>query len=348
MGMKLYDLVAPDQVNLVEQRPKELMEKGEITFESVDLRKDKSTIPVEVHARFVESGGRKLILAVIRDITERKQMEQELQEKNEQLDAQNEELQSQTEELITQQGELIEKTGEVEKANRLKSEFLANMSHELRTPLNAIIGFSELMLDGILGRVNSEQKQCLSDVLDSSGHLLDLINDVLDLSKIESGKLELDLENVNLKETMVILTRIMTPILTPRNQSLDVEIEDGLPPVYIDESKLSQVFLNLVDNASKYSPDGCTLKIEAVARDGWCQVSVIDRGIGIKKEDMEKIFEPFSRLDNCLVKIRGGTGLGLAVAKRIVERFGGQIWVSSKMGKGSRFSFTLPLGNNGK
>ncbi|GAI95526.1 unnamed protein product, partial [marine sediment metagenome] len=143
------------------------------------------------------------------EITERKRVEEELQEKNEQLDAQNEELQSQTEELMTQQQELIEKTREVARANQLKSEFLAHMSHELRTPLNVIIGFSELMLDGVPGRINAEQKQCLSDIMDSSQHLLGLINGVLDLSRIESGKMELKLENITPSSAICFLSPLL-------------------------------------------------------------------------------------------------------------------------------------------
>jgi len=291
----------------------------------------------------IHYNGKQATLGNFMDITELKRMEQELQEKNERLDAQNEELQSQAEELMSQRQELIEKTREVERATQLKSEFLANMSHELRTPLNVIIGFSQLMVDEVPGKINEEQRQCLNDVLTSSQHLLNLINGVLDLSKIESGKVELKPQNVALTGVIASLTRTMMPILTSRKQSLDVEIEEGLPLVYVDKGKLAQVLLNLVDNASKFSPDGGKLKVEAVRQDNWCQVSVIDSGIGIKEEDQERIFEPFTRLEDSLVKERGGTGLGLALVKQIVERYGGQIWVESEYGKGSRFTFTLPL-----
>jgi len=292
--------------------------------------------------------GKRATLGNFMDITEQKRMEQELQQKNEQLDAQNEELQSQAEELMAQRQELIEKTREVERATRLKSEFLANMSHELRTPLNVIIGFSQLMVDEVPGKINEEQRQCLNDILTSSQHLLNLINGVLDLSRIESGKVELKPENVALAEVIASLTRTMTPILVPRTQSLDVEIEEGLPPVYADEGKLAQVLLNLVDNASKFTPDGGMLKVRAVRQDDWCQVSVIDNGIGIKDEDQERIFEPFTRLEDPLIKDRGGTGLGLALVKQVVERYGGRIWVESEYGKGSCFTFTLPLATGDK
>ncbi|MBA7701941.1 Non-motile and phage-resistance protein [subsurface metagenome] len=256
-------------------------------------------------------------------------------------------LQKRNKQLIAQQQELIEKTSEVEKANRLKSEFLANMSHELRTPLNIIIGFSELMVDGVPGKINKEQRQCLNDTLANGRHLLNLINEVLDISKIESGKIELKLKDIVLNELVKPLTRTMMPIVAPRKQSLDIEIEEGLPPVHADKAKLGQVLLNLVDNSSKFTPDGGKLKIEAVREGDWCRVSVIDNGIGIKEEDQERIFEPFYGVDDSLVTERNGTGLGLALVKQIVEKHGGRIWVESEWGKGSRFSFTLPLAAGG-
>ena len=271
--------------------------------------------------------------AIIEDITERKRMEQELQEKNKQL--------------VKQQQELMEKTRELEVASQAKSEFLAHMSHELRTPLNVIIGFSELMLDGVPGEINNEQRQCLDDVLSSGKHLLDLINEVLDLAKIESGTLKLRLADITLTDVLEELTRTMTPILAPRKQSLDIEVEEGLPPVHADKGKLRQVLLNLLSNATKFTPDGGKLRIEAVRKDHSCQVSVVDNGIGIKKEDQKRLFEPFHQLDNPLSGEKGGTGLGLAVVKQIIEKHGGKIWMESEYGKGSRFTFTLPLAATG-
>ena len=313
------------------------------------LRKDGSTFPVISYSSAIIRENKPAgLIGVLMDITQRKRMERELQERNEQLDTQNEELQSQAEELMTQQQELMEKTREVEKATRLKSEFLANMSHELRTPLNVIIGFSQLMVDEVPGEINEEQRQSLNDILDSSQRLLNLINEVLDLSKIESGKMELKPKDVALTEVIKSLTRTMMPMLAPRKQSLDIEIEAGLPLVHADKAKLGQVLLNLVDNSSKFTPDGGKLKIEAVKEGDWCRVSVVDNGIGIKKEDQEKIFEPFCRLDDPLTKGRSGTGLGLPLVKQIVERYGGRIWVESEHGKGSRFTVTVPLATNGQ
>jgi len=264
------------------------------------------------------------------------QLHRALQEKTRQLDAQNKEL-------VEKQEKLVEKTKEVEKASQAKSEFLAHMSHELRTPLNVVIGFSQLMLDNIPGEINEEQRQCLNEILNSGEHLLNLINDVLDLSKIESGKVGLKLADITLTKVIESLTSTVMPMLAPRKQSLDVELEEGLPPIYADKAKLKQVLLNLLSNATKFTPDGGRLKIEAVREGDWCQVSVVDNGTGIKKEDQERIFEPFSQLDTTPAKETGGTGLGLAIVKKIIEKHGGQVWVESEYEKGSRFTFTLPI-----
>jgi signal transduction histidine kinase len=259
-----------------------------------------------------------------------------LRGKNRQLDEQNQELRS-------QQRKLLEKSREVEQASQLKSEFLANMSHELRTPLNSIIGFSELLLDEVPGPTNKKQRQCLEDILSSGRHLLGLIDQVLDLSKIESGRTELRLAEVALPEVIESLKNTMLPILKPRRQKLDISLEEDLLPVYADKAKLRQVFFNLLSNSSRFTPDGGRIEIRAVSNGNHCRVSVTDNGIGIKKEDQTRIFEPFCQLDNAPGRRGGGTGLGLVVVKQIVEKHGGQVWLESEFGKGSRFSFTIPL-----
>ena len=231
----------------------------------------------------------------------------------------------------------------MDEANRLKSEFLANMSHELRTPLNVVIGLSELMADEVPGNINNEQRQWLNDILNSGRHLLNLINEVLDLSKIESGRMKFGLTDISLADVIQSLARTLVPVLTPRMQSLDIEVEKRLPLVHANEAKVGQVLLNLVDNASKFTPEGGKLKIEAVRSGDWCQVSVVDDGIGIRKEDQNRIFEPFYQLDNPLAKEKSGAGLGLALVRQIMDRHGGRIWVESEYGEGSRFIFTLPL-----
>ncbi len=276
-------------------------------------------------------------------LVENKRLVDSLQYSNKLLFEANAQLRQEITERTRVEQELIDKSGEVEEANRLKSEFLAHMSHELRTPLNAIIGFSELLIDGVLGKITQKQKKCLTDILASSQHLLSLINEVLDLSKIESGKTELRLTNFTLTDIIEPLKRSIMPMLTSRKQSLEIEVPDNLPLVRADKAKVRQVLLNLLSNAIKFTADGGWLKIEAAWRNDWCQVSVSDNGIGINKEDQERMFEPFCQLDSPLTRERSGTGLGLTIARQIIERHGGQIWVESDYGKGSRFTFTLPL-----
>jgi len=193
------------------------------------------------------------------------------------------------------------------------------------------------------GPLNEEQRQCLEDILTAGRHLLKLVNEVLDISRIESGKTELRLTYLALNDVVKWLRKTMAPILKPRKQSLEVVMEKGLPSVYADESKLRQVLLNLVSNAAKSSPDGSRIRVEAVRKGDWCQVSVINSGTGIREEDQKRIFEPFYRVETPSTKEEQGTGLGLAVVKQIIEKHGGQVWVESEYGKGTTFRFTLPI-----
>jgi len=318
IGRSALDLSAEEDRARASSNTRRRLEEGlRGAIEYTLLRKDGSKFPAEVNmATIRDAHGIPIgFIGIFVDITERKRIEKEIQEKNEEL----------------------------AEASRAKSEFLAHMSHELRTPLNVIIGFSELMMDELPGEVNEEQGQCLSDILGSGQHLLSLINDILDLSKIESGKMELKLTNIALPSVIESLRREIMPVIGKREQSLDVEVEEGLPLVRGDKVKVRQVLLNLLSNAAKFTPDGGKLKVEAIRNGDWCQVSVVDRGIGIKKEDQEKIFEPFSQLDDLQAEGKGGTGLGLTLARQIIEKHGGRMWVESKYRKGSKFSFTQPL-----
>ncbi|MDP3879690.1 MAG: ATP-binding protein [Dehalococcoidales bacterium] len=243
---------------------------------------------------------------------------------------------------------LLEANEELKRATEAKSEFLAHMSHELRTPLNVIIGFSELMLDKVPGEINREQRQCLNDILQGGRQLLSLVNDILDLSRIESGKMELRLADFAIGNLVEPLKRVMVPRLAQKKQEFTIMIGDALPPVNADTDRVVQVLINLLSNASKFTPEGGKLKLEAGREDGCCYVSVVDNGIGIAREEQEKIFEPFYQADSAAVRKKNGTGLGLTIARQIVEMHGGRIWVESESGEGSRFTFTLPFTRSGE
>jgi signal transduction histidine kinase len=232
-----------------------------------------------------------------------------------------------------------------EAASRAKSDFLANMSHELRTPLTSVIGFSEVMMDGITGPINDMQKEYLNDIHDSGRHLLYLISEILDLSKIEAGKIELELGRVNLPDLIAdSLTMFKEKSLRHRIKASH-EIGDGVGDIIADEKRLKQVVINLLSNAFKFTPDGGSVTTRAKRDEagGVIEISVEDTGIGIKEEDIERLFRPFEQLEPSLNKRYEGTGLGLAISKKIVELHGGRIWAESEAGKGSRFAFTIPI-----
>lgn len=288
-------------------------------------------------------GGEQYLVSAANDITEQKLIEKQIHETNARLDTQNAKLKAQAQLLMEQREELVGKNKEVERANQLKSEFLASMSHELRTPLNAIIGFSELMLDGITGEVTDEQKECLNDIHNSGQHLLELINDVLDLSKVEVGKMEF--KPVELKVSEVISDAIQTvrSLLEKKEHSIGVHVEEGIRNIYADKSRLRQVLLNLLSNATKFTHQGGKLEISAKTQGGQCLIGVKDNGIGIKPEDQERIFEVFTQAETIGDETPKGTGLGLTLTRQFLAAMGGKIWVESEYGKGSTFFFTVPF-----
>ena len=231
---------------------------------------------------------------------------------------------------------------QLEAASRHKSEFLANMSHELRTPLNAILGYTELIQDGIYGEVSEKVRHVL-DRLDKSGrHLLGLINDVLDLSKIEAGQLTLSLNDYSMKEIVQAVFTAVESLAAEKNLALKVSVPSDLPAGRGDERRLTQVLLNLVGNAIKFTEVG-EVKVQAATLNGEFVVSVTDTGPGIAEADQQKIFHEFQQVDSSSTRAKGGTGLGLAIARRIVEMHGGRIWVESTPGKGSTFHFAVPV-----
>jgi signal transduction histidine kinase len=238
--------------------------------------------------------------------------------------------------------EIDEKSRQLEIASQHKSLFLANMSHELRTPLNAILGYTELILDSIYGEPSEKMREVLERLQANGKHLLGLINDVLDLSKIEAGQLTLDLADYSLADVVHTVITAVEPLASRKQLVLTAEVASNLPPGRGDGRRLAQVLLNLVGNAIKFTDQG-EIAIKATASGGAFTIAVRDTGPGIATLDQGKIFEEFKQADNSATKRKGGTGLGLSIAKRIIEMHGGRIWVESEVGKGSTFVFTIPV-----
>jgi len=238
--------------------------------------------------------------------------------------------------------EIQDKSRQLEVASQHKSQFLANMSHELRTPLNAILGYTELMADGIYGQLPEKTMGVLKRLESNGRHLLGLINDVLDLSKIEAGQLVLDLSDYSLEDIAQTVRSTLEPLAADKKLAFKVEVAAKMPPGHGDGRRLTQVLINLVGNAIKFTDAG-EVVITAGATDGSFHLSVRDTGPGISAADQAKLFQEFQQADNAITRKKGGTGLGLAISKRIVEMHGGKIWVESQVGQGSTFSVTLPV-----
>jgi GAF domain-containing protein len=238
--------------------------------------------------------------------------------------------------------EIDEKSHQLEIASQHKSQFLANMSHELRTPLNAILGYTELILDRIYGETPEKMREVLERLQANGKHLLGLINDVLDLSKIEAGQLTLDLSDYSLQDVVHTVVVAVESLANGKKLALKTDVSPSLPIGHGDERRLAQVLLNLVGNAIKFTDKG-EVAIKATTSDGSFTVAVRDTGPGIAASDQGKIFEEFQQADNTATKRKGGTGLGLSIAKRIIAMHGGRLWVESEVGKGSTFSFTIPV-----
>ena len=288
-------------------------------------RRDGTTFPVEISLSPVESETGTRVTAIIRDISARRQIEERLQA---------------VQTSYTRELEL--RNREVERANRTKSEFLANMSHELRTPLHTIIGFSELLAEELKGPLNTDQQRFVTHIRKDSQHLLALINEVLDLSKIEAGKLQLKKEPL---EVIALLDDVLTSI-RPRAMDGQIQIAAGLrSPVIIDGDRLRvrQILYNLLSNAVKFTPKGGSVRVDIEPAGEFARISVIDTGIGIPPAEQVSVFDSFHQVGETAGGTREGTGLGLPITKRLVEEHGGHIWLESEPGKGSRFTFTIPL-----
>jgi signal transduction histidine kinase len=238
--------------------------------------------------------------------------------------------------------EIAAKSAQLESASRHKSEFLANMSHELRTPLNAVIGFSDVLLDRMFGDVNEKQEEYLRDICESGSHLLSLINDILDLSKVEAGRMELELSDFDLPNAIENALILVRERASRRGIMLGSTIDKRLGMIGGDERKVKQVLLNLLSNALKFTPEGGRIDVSAGVHDDVAEVSVLDTGVGIAPEDQDAVFEEFRQVGAADKKAEG-TGLGLALSRKFIELHGGRIWVKSQVGIGSTFTFTLPV-----
>jgi len=238
--------------------------------------------------------------------------------------------------------EIEDKSRQLELASRHKSEFLANMSHELRTPLNAIIGFSEVLAERMFGEINDKQAEYLADILESGRHLLSLINDILDLSKIEAGRMEVELKDFALPEAIENTLVLVRERAHRRGIALGQAIGADVGGIRADERKVKQVLLNLLSNALKFTPEGGRIEVAARRVDDAVEIAVTDTGVGIAPEDQAAVFEEFRQVGTASKKVEG-TGLGLAISRKFVELHGGRMWLTSEPGAGSTFAFTLPL-----
>ncbi len=303
LKMTVRDLRCPDPDGVMEH------ESG-IRYH---VRKNGEQIEIEAQRHPMHYQGRAAQLVVLRDITERRRFEESLEEAR----------------------------SRAESASRAKSEFLASMSHELRSPLHTIIGFSELLAEGMEGPLNDKQKRFVQHIQKDSQHLLTLINDILDLSKIEAGRLEFHLEVIGLEALIEETVASVLPQAEAKRLSLSCAVAKNLE-AWADRVRIHQLLLNLLSNAIKFTPAGGAILVEAAETDRFVEIRVTDTGIGVPREQHDSIFDVFYQVAATTRGVREGTGLGLAICRRLLEQMGGRIWVESEPGSGSRFIFTLP------
>ncbi|UGV40246.1 PAS domain S-box protein [Methanococcoides orientis] len=313
--MSKMDLDSAEYALKVMDNIKKLQEIKQSIFESEIICKDGRLVPVELSTRIIEYTGKPAILSTARDLTERKKTEEAML--NAKLAA--------------------------EAANLTKTEFVSNMSHELRTPLNSIIGFSDVLCNENFGILNEYQKKYASNVLKNGKHLLQLINDILSVSNIEAGEMELHINEFFVSDYIDEVEALMMPIASEKSIELTCNIDIETPIIKADMVKFKQILYNLVNNAIKFTDQGGKVTIGGKVTGDFVHISVTDTGIGISPENQDKLFNPFYQVDSSTTREYGGTGLGLPLVKKFVEMHGGDIWVESELGKGSTFGFSIPI-----
>ena len=305
-----------------------LLEQGEIKDHEMTSRtKAGELIHVLFSTEMIELDGTAHALATVLDITERKRSEQQILKLNAELERR-----------------VDERTRELERALRAKDEFLASMSHELRTPLNAILGLSESLAEHSAGTLNEKQERYVRTISESGNHLLSLINDILDLARIEASQIVLNITEVDVKRVCQASLRMINELALKKQQSVSLEVDEAIGSIWVDERRLKQILVNLLSNAVKFTPTGGRIGVQVTAdrREKRVMFTVWDNGIGIAAEDLGRLFQPFVQLDSSLAREAPGTGLGLALVAQMVRLHGGSVTVESQPNEGSRFTVTLP------
>ncbi len=299
------------------------MSVGEVfTVSGTHRRKDRSTYPVETRVGAFEIEGKKVVLAMCRDVTERKEVEREMLQLNERLGLARD---------------------EAVQASRSKSTFLANMSHELRTPLNAVIGYSEFVLEEMEDAGDDRYISDLQNIRTAGDHLLSLINDILDLSKIEAGQIDVEIREFSVEKMIAGIQTTVQPLADKRNNSLVVEVADGIGVMRSDATKIRQILFNLLSNACKFTRDGTvTLLVDVATDTDLIRMTIVDDGLGMNADALSRVFRAFQQADSSTSRRYGGTGLGLTISEQFCQLLGGSIAVESAPGEGTTFVVELP------
>ncbi len=340
VGRNIREINAPEHAKSVTRRVELTREHGQLVFETHHVTAAGDWIPVEVHSRLSETDGESVIISIARDVTERVKAEAELEAHREQLEAL---VAERTRQLETVNEQLVQLNEALKSANEAKSQFVASMSHELRTPLNSIIGFSGILLQGLAGDLNAEQRKQLEMVNASGRHLLTLINDVLDLARVESGREVPNVERFELQAFVTQACETVEPLVAAKNVSLTARMPEEPIEMLTDSRKLRQILLNLLGNASKFTESG-EIEVSAVRRGAsMVEIGVRDTGTGIPADMLSRIFDEFVQLRSEGDVKPVGTGLGLAVSSKLANFLGGTILVESTPGVGSVFTVRVPI-----